>query len=495
MAVNPLKVLVELQAKKGAFISGSAGEGLAVEHSAAIGADLTVSGESTLVGAADLQSTLDVAGQATFADAIAAQNGITVTGAPVDASAVAMSASALSVGNDAYVGGKLTVQGNLEVLGQLDAISRTDLQVTDTLIVAAKGAANAAAADGGGLKLEGSDAEITYAALDDSWNLNKKINMSANLAVAGSGSIAGELSVTGAASLAAALDVAGNIHGEGNLEIDGTSQFDGAVDMHNGLNIDGAALVAENGATVTGGITIVDTGLTVQGGGATITGSVSATADVLAGGNLSVDGYAEVGGTLSVDGIATFASAVSASAGLNVAGAAALGSTLDVVGAVTLSSTLDVSEKATFADDVEAQALLKIAANGTLVIAAAAQAAGLVDVAQAIQLLDDSVDTNKQSTIEAYEALRVQKTGAFSSGQAIINLSVEGVSGMFDSASIDYIALDVMVKDASGEWQNDLVAVHMYLDGSDVKVQIDALTEATHYRLLAVNEKAGKFSW
>jgi hypothetical protein len=52
-----------------------------------------------------------------------------------------------------------------------------------------------------------------------------------------------------------------------------------------------------------------------------------------------------------------------------------------------------------------------------------------------------------------------------------------------------------MVKDAAGEWQNDLVAVHMFLDGSDIKVQIDALTEATHYRLLAVNEKSGKFSW
>jgi hypothetical protein len=66
---------------------------------------------------------------------------------------------------------------------------------------------------------------------------------------------------------------------------------------------------------------------------------------------------------------------------------------------------------------------------------------------------------------------------------------------MFDIGSIDYIALDVMVKDASGEWMNDLVAVHMFVDGQAVKVQIDALTEATHYRLLAVNEKAGKFSW
>mgnify|MGYP000999922931 CR=1 FL=1 len=46
MAVNPLKVLVELQAKKGAVISGSAGEGLQVQHDAAIGGDLSVAGAS-----------------------------------------------------------------------------------------------------------------------------------------------------------------------------------------------------------------------------------------------------------------------------------------------------------------------------------------------------------------------------------------------------------------------------------------------------------------
>jgi cytoskeletal protein CcmA (bactofilin family) len=495
MAVNPLKVLVELQAKKGAVISGSAGEGLHVEHDVAIGDELSVAGASTLVGAADLQSTLDVAGQATFADAIAAQNGMTVTGAPIDASAVAVSASALSVSGDGYFGGKLTVQGNLEVLGQLDAISRTDLQVTDTLIVAAKGAANAAAADAGGFKLEGSDAELTYAAIDDSWNMNKKLNLESDLAIAGDESIAGDLSVTGelavtaAASLASTLDVDGKISGAGDIEIQGVAE------LHNGLTVDGAQLVASNGAEITGGLTLTDTGLTISGGGATITGGVSATSDISAGGNLEVTGYAEIGSTLDVAGIATFDAAVTASSTLDVAGAASLGGSLDVVGAVALDSTLDVAGAANFAADMQAEALLKVAASGSLSVITAAESAGYYDVAKAIKLLDSNVGDNKTAVIAAYEDLRVQKTGAFSGGQAVINLSVEGAEDMFDAGSIDYIALDVMVKDAAGEWQNDLVAVHMFVDGSDIKVQIDALTEATHYRLLAVNEKAGKFSW
>jgi len=462
MAANPLKVLVELQAKQGAVVSGSAG--LKVEHDVAITDALSVGGASTLVGAADLQGTLDVGGAATFAAAVAAESGMTITGAALDASAVAVSASSLSVANDTYVGGKLTVQGNLEVLGQIDAISRSDLQVTDTLIIAAKGAANAAAADQGGFKLEGADAKLEYLAIDTSWNMNKKLN------------------------LASTLGVAGKITGEDELQIDGAANFDGAVTATAGLSVQSAASIA-------GGLTLSDTGLTISGGGATITGGVSATSDISAGGNLSADGYAEIGGTLTVDGASTLTGAVSAASTLDVVGAVGFDSTLDVVGAVGLDSTLDVAGAASFAANIEADALLKVAASGSLVVITGAESAGYYDVAKAIKLLDTNVGDNKTAVIAAYEDLRVQKTGAFASGQAIISLTAEGAAGIFDIGSIDYIALDVMVKDASGEWMNDLVAVHMFVDGQAVKVQIDALTEATHYRLLAVNEKVGKFSW
>lgn len=492
MAANPLKVLVELQAKQGAIVSGSAG--LSVEHDAAIADALSVGGASALTGNVGMGGTLNVAGASTFVGAAAAQGGLTVTGAALDASAVSASVHDLSVTADAYVGGKLTVQGNLEVLGQIDAISRSDLQVTDTLIIAAKGAANAAAADQGGFKLEGADAKLEYLALDNSWNMNKKLNLANDLAVAGSGSIAGDLSITGkisatgAASLSDTLGVVGKITGEDELQIDGAANFDGAVTATAGLSVSAAA-------TIAGGLTLSDTGLTISGGGAGITGSIAATSDISAGGNLEVTGYAEIGGTLEVTGVASFSADMTGSAGLALAGVAALGSTLDVVGAVGFDSTLDVAGVASFAANVEADALLKVAASGSLVVITAAESAGYYDVAKAIKLLDSNVGDNKTSVIAAYEDLRVQKTGAFTSGQAIVSLTAEGAAGMFDIGSIDHIALDIMVKDASGEWMNDLVAVHMFVDGAAVKVQIDALTEATHYRLLAVNEKTGKFTW
>jgi len=73
----------------------------------------------------------------------------------LNASTVQVSASSLNVANAAYVGGNLSVQGNLQVLGTVDAINRTDLQVTDAVILVASGAANAAAADGAGLEVDG----------------------------------------------------------------------------------------------------------------------------------------------------------------------------------------------------------------------------------------------------------------------------------------------------------------------------------------------------
>lgn len=103
---------------------------------------------------------LEVAGASTLAGAVAAQGGITVTGAALNASAVEVSASALNVAGAASVGGNLTVTGDLQVQGSLNAVNRTDLHVTDKVILVASGSANAAAADGAGLS-------VSIAGVDD----------------------------------------------------------------------------------------------------------------------------------------------------------------------------------------------------------------------------------------------------------------------------------------------------------------------------------------
>jgi hypothetical protein len=76
-------------------------------------------------------------------------------------------------------GANVTIAGDLTVNGTTTTINSTTLDVDDKNITIAKGAANAAAADGGGLTLEGptTPATLLYEADDDSWNLNKPTNV------------------------------------------------------------------------------------------------------------------------------------------------------------------------------------------------------------------------------------------------------------------------------------------------------------------------------
>jgi len=75
--------------------------------------------------------------------------------------------------------GKVVISGDLQIDGTTTTVNSTTLDVDDINITIAKGAANAAAADGGGITLEGptTAATITYASADDSWNTNKKTSV------------------------------------------------------------------------------------------------------------------------------------------------------------------------------------------------------------------------------------------------------------------------------------------------------------------------------
>jgi len=83
--------------------------------------------------------------------------------------------SALTVNNNLIVTGDLTVNGTTTT------INATTLDVADLNITVAKNASTAAAANGAGLTVAGAAATITYANSDDSWNINKKLNVSGNI--------------------------------------------------------------------------------------------------------------------------------------------------------------------------------------------------------------------------------------------------------------------------------------------------------------------------
>ena len=81
------------------------------------------------------------------------------------------------VGNNT---GTVVIAGDLQVDGTTTTINSTTLTVDDKNIVVASGAANAAAADGAGLTVDGASATFTYAVTGDKWTANKPLDLGAN---------------------------------------------------------------------------------------------------------------------------------------------------------------------------------------------------------------------------------------------------------------------------------------------------------------------------
>ena len=88
---------------------------------------------------------------------------------------------ALNIGGSASIGEDLTVAGNLTVNGNVVTINTQTLDVEDLNITIAKGAINAAAANGAGLTVDGANATFTYASAGDNWALNKPITVTGGI--------------------------------------------------------------------------------------------------------------------------------------------------------------------------------------------------------------------------------------------------------------------------------------------------------------------------
>jgi len=77
--------------------------------------------------------------------------------------------------------GDVVIDGSLTVNGTTTTINSTTLDVDDLNITVAKGAANAAAADGAGITVDGANATLTYASASDNWNFNKGLDITTEL--------------------------------------------------------------------------------------------------------------------------------------------------------------------------------------------------------------------------------------------------------------------------------------------------------------------------
>ncbi len=119
---------------------------------------------------------------------------------------------------DSVTFGGLYVSGNLMVSGTTTTINSTTLTVDDKNIVLADGAADANAADSGGITIAGANAQLFYKSTTDAWNFNKDLAMGGN-DVSG----VGRLTATGAISTTDSAVFGGN-GSTGGVKID-----DGAI--------------------------------------------------------------------------------------------------------------------------------------------------------------------------------------------------------------------------------------------------------------------------
>ena len=81
--------------------------------------------------------------------------------------------------------GTVQILGNLTVEGTTTTINSTTLTVNDKNIVLADSAADANAADGAGITIDGANASLTYVATGDKFAFNKTVDVNGNIVVSG----------------------------------------------------------------------------------------------------------------------------------------------------------------------------------------------------------------------------------------------------------------------------------------------------------------------
>ena len=130
--------------------------------------------------------------------------------------------------------GKVVISGDLQIDGTTTTINSTTLDVDDLNITVAKGAANAAAANGAGLTVEGptTAATILYDGTNDRWALNKRTSLSGILYPAADGTAGQFVKTNGSGVLSFETITQANGNELENVVEDTTPQLGGNLDVN-----------------------------------------------------------------------------------------------------------------------------------------------------------------------------------------------------------------------------------------------------------------------
>jgi len=163
---------------------------------------LTVAGGVGIVGNLNVAGTQTITGNTTYTANVAVNGGgITTTAntftlANTTATTLELGGAAnVNIGStsgnttirsaNAIITGNTIIGGNLTVNGSTTIINSTTLSVDDKNIIIADGAADNAAANGAGITIAGSNANVVYLSASDSFDINKSIITPGDIAVNG----------------------------------------------------------------------------------------------------------------------------------------------------------------------------------------------------------------------------------------------------------------------------------------------------------------------
>ncbi len=124
----------------------------------------------------------------TYANAnAAAQSTVIDTKAPIDSptfTGIVTASGNISAQGNVTVAYNMAVLGNLTVQGTTTTVNATTLSLADKIITVANGSTSNNEANGAGLFVPGSSANILYTSIDDAWTLNKTISGTGNIKAA-----------------------------------------------------------------------------------------------------------------------------------------------------------------------------------------------------------------------------------------------------------------------------------------------------------------------
>ena len=169
-----------------------------------------------------------------------------------------------STGNNT-LSGNLIVTGDFEVQGTTTSIDSTTVEITDLNITLAKDATNATQANGAGITIAGSNAELKYVSTGDKWTLNKN------------------------------LEVTGTIQ-----DSNGTFLPSSSVSTFGGTLIDDADAAAARTTLGLGTAATSATGDFLAISGGTLTGNLSLGTNTISSGAITASGDSAVGGSTNI---------------------------------------------------------------------------------------------------------------------------------------------------------------------------------------------------